>query len=136
MAPDEALTSVCGPVRYPITPSACFARQMLGFGLTRPTTACASLVVGRAARAVIDMLWRILSISREEMEEIAMRQYLRDNSGNLLGWRQQVGLRINGYTAAGWLVGWYDPKFNATHNSNGHRVGTGDLLSSLIVSKL
>lgn len=60
-----------------------------------------------------------------------MRQHLRDNSGNLLGWRQQVGPRINGYTAAGWLVGWYDPKFNATHNCSGHRVGTGDLLASL-----
>lgn len=77
----------------------------------------------------------ILSISCEQTEEIGMRQHLRDNSGNLLGWRQQVGQRINGYTAAGWLVGWYDPKFNATHNSSGHRVGTGDLLGSLIVSK-
>ena len=84
---------------------------------------------------VIDMQGAILSISREQTEEIAMRQHLRDNSGNLLGWRQQVGQRINGYTAAGWLVGWYDPKFNATHNSHGHRVGTGDLLASLIVSK-
>jgi len=77
----------------------------------------------------------ILSISREQTEEIAMRQHLRDNSGNLLGWRQQAGPRINGYTAAGWLVGWYDPKFNATHNSSGHRVGTGDLLATMIMCR-
>lgn len=65
--------------------------------------------------------------------EIAMRQYLKDNSGNLLGWRQQMGRRINGYAPAGWLVGWYDPVMNATHDSHGHRVGSGDLLASLIV---
>lgn len=64
-----------------------------------------------------------------------MRQNLRDNSGNLLGWRQQAGRRINGYTAAGRLVGWYDPVFNATHNSHGYRVGTGDLLAVLIVGR-
>jgi len=64
-----------------------------------------------------------------------MRRYLKDNSGNLLGWRQQMGRRINGYTASGWIVGWYDPVMNSTHNSHGHRVGTGDLLSGLIVSK-
>ena len=61
----------------------------------------ASRVVGRAARVLIDRLGKILSISSEQTEEIAMRQHLRDNSGNLLGWRQQVGPRINGYTAAG-----------------------------------
>ena len=63
-----------------------------------------------------------------------MRQYLRDNLGNMLGWRQQMGRRINGYLATGWLVGWYDPSMNATYNHHGHRVGTGDLLASLIVS--
>jgi hypothetical protein len=68
------------------------------------------------------------------MEKITVRQNLRDNSGNLLGWRQQIGRRINGYTAAGWPVGWYDPVMNATYNSHGHRVGTGDLLASLILS--
>lgn len=63
-----------------------------------------------------------------------MRQNLRDNSGNLLGWRQQDGRRINGYTAKGLPVGWYDTATNFTYNINGHRIGTGDLLTSLIVS--
>lgn len=89
----------------------------------------------RLVNSKIDMLSKILSILAEQMEEIAMRQYLRDNSGNLLGWRQQMGRRTNGYTAAGSPVGWYDPVMNATHNINGHRIGTGDLLATLILSR-
>lgn len=64
-----------------------------------------------------------------------MRQDLRDSTGKLLGWRQQMGRLVKGFVATGSPVGWYDPLVNATHNSSGHRVGTGDLLTSLIVSK-
>lgn len=63
-----------------------------------------------------------------------MRQYLRDGSGKLLGWRQQVGRQIRGYAADGSPAGWYDPAINVTYDRNGRRVGTGDLLASLIVS--
>lgn len=63
-----------------------------------------------------------------------MRQNLRDGSGKLLGWRQQVGQQIRGYAANGSQTGWYDPLINATYDRNGHRIGIGDLLTSLIVS--
>jgi len=63
-----------------------------------------------------------------------MRQNLRDGSGKLLGWRQQVGRHVKGYAADGSPVGWYDPSLNATYDRNGRRVGSGDLLASLVVS--
>lgn len=63
-----------------------------------------------------------------------MRQNLRDSSGKLLGWRQQVGRQIRGYTANGSPAGWFDPVINATYDRAGRRVGIGDLLTSLIVS--
>jgi len=63
-----------------------------------------------------------------------MRQNLRGGSGKLLGWRQQVGRQIRGYAANGSPAGWYDPLINATYHRNGHRIGVGDLLISLIVS--
>jgi hypothetical protein len=63
-----------------------------------------------------------------------MRQDLRDCSGKLLGWRQQVGRHIRGYAANGSPAGWFDPAINATYDRNGRRVGIGDVLTSLIVS--
>ena len=63
-----------------------------------------------------------------------MRQNLRDNTGKLLGWRQQIGRNVRGYIATGWPVGWYDPVMNITYDHHGHRIGTGDFLSSLIVT--
>jgi hypothetical protein len=63
-----------------------------------------------------------------------MRQNLRNASGKLLGWRQQMGRQIRGYAADGSPAGWYDTVINATYDRNGRRVGTGDLLASLIVS--
>ena len=83
---------------------------------------------------MIDTRWEILSICGEHMEENAVRQNLRDNTGTLLGWRQQMGPMIRGYVARGWPVGFYDPAMNITYDHHGHRVGTGDWLASLIVS--
>jgi len=62
-----------------------------------------------------------------------MRQNLRNASGKLLGWRQQMGRQIRAYAADGSPVGWYDTAINATYDRNGRRVGTGDLLASLVV---
>mgnify|MGYP006895666727 CR=1 FL=1 len=62
-----------------------------------------------------------------------MRQNLRDGSGKLLGWRQQMGRQIRGYAADGSPAGWFDPAKNATYDRAGRRVGVGDLLASLIV---
>lgn len=64
-----------------------------------------------------------------------MRQDLRESAGKLLGWRQQTGRLVKGFVATGSPVGWYDPLVNATYDRNGHRIGIGDLLTSLIVSK-
>lgn len=63
-----------------------------------------------------------------------MRQNLRDSSGKLLGWRQQVERQITGYAADGSPAGWFDPAINATYDRAGRRVGICDLLVSLIVS--
>jgi len=63
-----------------------------------------------------------------------MRQDLRDSTGRLLGWRQQMGRVVKGFVATGSPVGWYDPFMNATYDRNGRRIGIGDLLTSLIVS--
>ena len=63
-----------------------------------------------------------------------MRQDLRGSTGKLLGWRQQMGRQVKGFTATGSPVGWYDPLMNATYDRNGSRIGIGDLLTSLIVS--
>lgn len=62
-----------------------------------------------------------------------MRQNLRDCSGKLLGWRQQVGRQIRGYAADGAPAGWFDPASNVTYDRTGRRVGVGDLLAPLIV---
>lgn len=62
-----------------------------------------------------------------------MRQNLQDGSGQFLGWRQQVGRQIRGYIADGSPAGWFNPELNATYDSNGRRIGVGDLLASLIV---
>jgi len=64
----------------------------------------------------------------------AMRQYLRDSNGRLIGWREEgmVG-RINGRDAAGRLVGWFDPTRNETRDANGRLVGRGDLLARVFV---
>jgi hypothetical protein len=63
-----------------------------------------------------------------------MRQDLRNTSGKLLGWRQQVGRQVRGYAADGSPAGWFDPAINATYDRAGRRVGVGDLLASLIVN--
>lgn len=62
-----------------------------------------------------------------------MRDYLRDNAGRLIGWREDgpVG-RTNGRDSAGRFVGWYDVKRNETRDKAGRLVGRGDLLVSLI----
>jgi hypothetical protein len=63
----------------------------------------------------------------------AVRQYLRDSNGRLIGWREDgmVG-RVNGRDDAGRLVGWFDRTRNETRDANGRLVGMGDLLTTLL----
>jgi hypothetical protein len=64
------------------------------------------------------------------------RQELRDRHGRLMGWREQANSRIEGRDASGALRGWFEPGVNQTRDATGTLVGTGDLLSSLITSRL
>lgn len=74
--------------------------------------------------------------ARASLREGSVRSYaLRDRSGVLLGWIEPHGRVIQGKDKAGSLVGWYDPRQNLTRDGNGVLVGSGDLLSALIVCR-
>lgn len=60
------------------------------------------------------------------------RQELRNRAGVLLGWREQIGKRIEGRDRTGFFVGYYEPQLNETRDRAGRLVGQGDLLSTLI----
>jgi hypothetical protein len=64
------------------------------------------------------------------------RQYLRDRHGLIIGSREERGDRILGFDATGRIVGWYLLSDGRTRDADGMIVGTGDLLSSLITSRL
>lgn len=64
------------------------------------------------------------------------RQDLRDRHGQLIGWREERGDRIEGRDASGQFRGWYDRHNNQTRDAGGMLVGTGDLLTGLIASRL
>jgi len=63
------------------------------------------------------------------------RQEFRDATGRLLGWRQQCGVRVEGYDAGGRLRGWYHPAQNETRDAGGRLVGRCDMLVTLITSR-
>ena len=60
------------------------------------------------------------------------REDLRDRNGNLKGYRQESGSRIELRDKNGNLLGYYDTKQNQTRDKNGNLIGTGDLLASLL----
>lgn len=74
--------------------------------------------------------------ARASLREGSVRSYaLRDQNGVLLGWIESRGRLIQAKNKNGSVVGWYDPRQNVTRDANGVLVGTGDLLSALVVCK-
>ena len=74
--------------------------------------------------------------ARAALREGSVRSYaLRDRSGALLGWIEPRGRLIQAKDKSGSVVGWYDPRQNVTRDATGVMVGTGDLLSALVVCK-
>lgn len=74
--------------------------------------------------------------ARAALREGPVRSYaLRDRRGVLLGWIEPVGQLIQAKDKTGTIVGWYDPRQNATRDRNGTRIGTGDLLSAMLVCR-
>lgn len=58
-----------------------------------------------------------------------MRQDYRDRTGNLLGYREQRGRRIDCRDRTGSLVGSYGPRRDETRDRMSLLIGRGDLLS-------
>jgi hypothetical protein len=72
--------------------------------------------------------------ARAALREGPVRSYaLRDRRGVLLGWIEPVGRLIQAKDKTGTIVGWYDPRQNVTRDRTGTLVGTGDLLSAILV---
>lgn len=72
--------------------------------------------------------------ARASLREGSVRSYaLRDRSGVVLGWIEPQGRLIQAKDKSGSVVGWYDPRQNVTRDAKGILVGTGDLLSALII---
>ncbi len=61
------------------------------------------------------------------------RQYLRAPNGQLLGWIDDRGNELVGFNANAHRVGRYDKRTNATYDENCHRIGSGNLLATLII---
>jgi hypothetical protein len=59
-------------------------------------------------------------------------QVLRDRNGVKIGEIQEVGEKLIIRNASGIKKGEYDSKTNTTRNENGMKVGTGNLLTSLL----
>lgn len=59
-------------------------------------------------------------------------QFLRDRSGNLLGKIEEFGGKFWIFDSHGSRLGQYDPKINVTFDASGNRVGTGNLLPTLL----
>jgi len=59
-------------------------------------------------------------------------QVLRDNRGVKIGEIQETGGKLVIRDARGVKKGEYDPKTNTTRNERGVKVGTGNLLTSLL----
>lgn len=74
--------------------------------------------------------------ARAALREGSLRAYpLRDRNDVLLGWIEPRGRLIQAKDKNGSVVGWYDPRQNVTRDRNGVLVGTGDLLSALVVCR-
>jgi hypothetical protein len=72
--------------------------------------------------------------ARAALREGSLRCYaLRDRRGVLLGWIEAIGRLIQARDKSGAVVGWYDPRLNVTRDRTGKLMGTGDLLSAILV---
>lgn len=59
-------------------------------------------------------------------------QVLRDSRGGKIGEIQETGGKLVIRDARGAKKGEYDPKTNTTRNARGAKVGTGNLLTTLL----
>lgn len=59
-------------------------------------------------------------------------QVLKDSRGTRIGEIKEVGGKLTIYDARGTRKGEYDPKTNTTRDERGTRVGTGNLLATLL----
>ena len=59
-------------------------------------------------------------------------EFLRDKSGNLIGQIQEIGGKLYIFDSGGNRLGHYDPNINVTFDASGNRVGTGNLLTTLL----
>lgn len=99
-----------------------------------------------AARAATDKARNKLQASRAAeavqstgfaptLKEAPKATALRDRNGRLIGWLEPVGSILQARDRKGSLVGWYDGRQNQTRDSTGTLVGSGDLLSALLICK-
>jgi len=61
-----------------------------------------------------------------------MQSELRDKRGRLLGRIKEVSGKLELRDQRGRILGRYDPHTNITRDSTGKRIGTGNLLASLL----
>jgi uncharacterized protein (DUF2147 family) len=59
-------------------------------------------------------------------------QILRDSKGNKIGEIKEFAGKLEIRDSKGTRKGYYDPKSNTTYNAKGSRIGTGNLLTTLI----
>lgn len=59
-------------------------------------------------------------------------QVLKDSKGNRIGEIKEFAGKLEIRDAKGNRKGYYDPKSNSTYNAKGARVGSGNLLTSLL----
>lgn len=59
-------------------------------------------------------------------------QFIRDRAGNSMGKITEFGGKFWIHDARGNRLGQYDPKINVTFDANGNRIGTGNLLTTLL----
>ncbi len=59
-------------------------------------------------------------------------QELKDRNGHLIGKIAEEGGKLVIKDRNGHSKGKYDPKTNTTYDMNGHKIGTGNLLTTLL----
>ena len=57
---------------------------------------------------------------------------LRDRNGHVIGRLKQEGSKQVLYSASGQKLGWYDEHLNETRDARGQKVGSGNLLTTLM----
>ncbi|MCC7466366.1 MAG: hypothetical protein IT261_08865 [Saprospiraceae bacterium] len=59
-------------------------------------------------------------------------QVLKDAKGNRIGEIKEFAGKLEIRDAKGNRKGYYDPKSNSTYNAKGSRIGSGNLLTTLL----